>query len=79
MSVDDIWLSLTEEEKQKVVDSINGFLKQAKSILIVQDVVKRHIVILKENGMTKSAVKEVLNVFVEEVYKCPCQKETMLS
>lgn len=79
MSVDDIWLNLTEEEKQEVIDSINGILKQAKSILIVRDIIKRHIVILKENGMTKSAVKEVLNVFIEEVYKCPCQKETMPS
>lgn len=69
MTIDEIWFSLTEEEKQKVIDSMNTILKQIHSIYIVRDVIKRHIAILKESGMTESATKEVLNNFVQEVYE----------
>lgn len=69
MNIGDIWYDMSEEEKQKTVDLLNMLMDQARAIHTVQDVIKSHIAILKESGITESSVREILNVFVQEVYK----------
>lgn len=64
MNIEEIWFSLTEKEKQKVIDIMNTLLTQMGAAYIVRDVIKRNVAILKEAGMTESAVRNVLDVFV---------------